>query len=398
MAAPTPRSSTPIAVGHALIVFGAVPHHQEDLDRILAWIGVDGHIVDTRVDQERQISACTPFQYHAQLEHTLLYTHFPITDRSVPTKRVRCRFDALLDRLQTYPRVYVHCRGGQYTCALVRSGLNTQALYAVWSAHQARETMSAHLRKIGAPQNKKQKQYVRDMEKEGPCQLFAEEPIHFYKANEKDVGFLSNLWGIKGTYKCKTLGGSTLVIHNQSWPTVEHYFQAQKFDLVSALPGESPETFDQKKAWGARLMQIIRTASTGAGVFRLGNIGHPNRAKSFKNGYPAAHRLYVEPGISEAERKAPTLNSIVQDFEGRVRVRQDWSDRRNEVMMTALAAKFRNPLLRALLLATGDRPIHEHTKRDLHWGDGMEDKNGADVLGQMLTMQRSMARVISLIR
>ena len=323
------------------MVFGAVPQHQEDLDRILAWIGADGHIVDTRVDKERQISARRPFQYHAQLE-PLVYTHFPITDRSVPTKRVRCRFDALLDRLQAYPRVYVHCRGGHgrsstlVASALVRSGLHTgtQALSVVWAAHQARETMSTHLRTIGAPQNEKQKRYVRDMEQYGPCQLFTEEkkgPVHFYEANERDVGFLSNLWGIRGTYKWQALGGPTLVIHNQSWPTVEHYFQAQKFDLVSALPGESPETFGQKKAWGARLMQTIRIASTGAGVFRPGTIA--NRATG---------------------TGTPTLDSIVRDFEGRVRVRQDWGDRRNEVMMTALAAKFRNPLPRSLLLATGD--------------------------------------------
>ena len=96
--------------------------------------------------------------------------------------------------------------------------------------------------------------------------------------------------------------------------------------------------------------------------------------------------------MPEDEKVAPTINSIIEQYEGLVRIRHDWSTYRNVVMMRALRAKFDHPVLKLQLLSTGNRTICEHTKRDLYWGDGMEHKNGENNLGRLLMMLRSMYR------
>ena len=78
------------------------------------------------------------------------------------------------------------------------------------------------------------------------------------------------------------------------------------------------------------------------------------------------------------------INEVLQRYAGRVRVRPDWDRFRNVVMDKALRVKFHAGQPRSQLADTGDRPIHEHTRRDLYWGDGMEDVNGQDMLGQRL--------------
>jgi GTP cyclohydrolase II len=67
-------------------------------------------------------------------------------------------------------------------------------------------------------------------------------------------------------------------------------------------------------------------------------------------------------------------------------------------MMYALRVKFERDPLQGLLLATGEMPLHEHTKRDLFWGDGMDAKTGQDMLGQMLCMIRTIYRQIQTTR
>jgi ribA/ribD-fused uncharacterized protein len=64
-------------------------------------------------------------------------------------------------------------------------------------------------------------------------------------------------------------------------------------------------------------------------------------------------------------------------------VRPDWDMARLEVMRTIVLAKFSDPALRALLLATGDEELVEHN----YWNDrfwGVCAGNGENHLGKIL--------------
>lgn len=116
-------------------------------------------------------------------------------------------------------------------------------------------------------------------------------------------------------------------LDGRRWPTTEHYFQAAKF------PG-SPHA------------ELIRQAPT------------PDLAKQLGG-----------------DRTAP--------------LRADWLAVRDEVMRTALRAKFtQHNHLRALLLDTGDARLVEHTARDRYWGDG-GDGSGVNRLGLLLMQVRA---------
>lgn len=104
------------------------------------------------------------------------------------------------------------------------------------------------------------------------------------------------------------------------WPTVEHYFQAQKFeDMV--------------------YRERIRSAHS------------PMNAK--------------------------TLGQTRQ-----VPIRSDWENVK-EVMKTALRLKFQNPRLRSLLLSTKNRMLVEDSPYDRYWGGG-KDRTGKNRLGVLL--------------
>jgi ribA/ribD-fused uncharacterized protein len=106
------------------------------------------------------------------------------------------------------------------------------------------------------------------------------------------------------------------------WPTVEHYFQAQKF---AGTPHE----------------EAIRLASTSQQAAEMGR-----------------------------DRSKP--------------LRADWSQARETLMREALRAKFtQHEDLRRQLLATGNVRLVEHTASDLYWGDG-GDGTGKNLLGLML--------------
>ncbi len=113
------------------------------------------------------------------------------------------------------------------------------------------------------------------------------------------------------------------------WPTVEHYFQAQKF------PG--PEN--------AEIRERIRRAAS------------PKQAKSLGR-----------------SRKYP--------------IRPGWDNVREDVMRHALRRKFENPELRALLLGTGDRPLIESSPSDTYWGAGRSGR-GRNRLGHLLMELRA---------
>jgi ribA/ribD-fused uncharacterized protein len=112
------------------------------------------------------------------------------------------------------------------------------------------------------------------------------------------------------------------LLDGKEWPTVEHYFQAQKFQT-------SPE-YQEK----------IRSASEAS--------------------------------------KAKTLGSSKE-----YPIRNDWDTYREEVMKKALNAKFQQNLpLRDLLLSTKNSPLVEATT-DPYWGEG-RNKKGKNRLGLLL--------------
>lgn len=115
---------------------------------------------------------------------------------------------------------------------------------------------------------------------------------------------------------------SKLFLDGKEWPTVEHYFQAQKFN--------SNPDYQEK----------IRSAPQAQKAKSLG-----------------------------ASKEFP--------------IRHDWDTYREEVMRKALKAKFeQNPELKQLLLSTQGRPLYEATT-DPYWGQG-RTKKGKNRLGILL--------------
>ena len=114
----------------------------------------------------------------------------------------------------------------------------------------------------------------------------------------------------------------------QTWPSVEHYYQAMKFPLDAAWQEE------------------IRRAPTPAKAKQMGlSPDHPSRG--------------------------------------------DWEQIKERVMKTALLEKFRqNPPLLSLLKGTGDRKLEEATASDAYWGVGPKGK-GLNRMGVLLTEVRT---------
>ncbi len=138
--------------------------------------------------------------------------------------------------------------------------------------------------------------------------------INFYRPDE-NYGFLSNF------------SKHSVNIDSVHWPTVEHYFQAQKFHGT---------TWEQK----------IRQADSPKEAKKLGS-----------------------------SRSLP--------------LRKDWDDVRNEIMYNAVKAKFlQHPQIKKALLGTGNAYLAEHTKNDHYWGDGGDD-TGKNQLGCTLMQVRA---------
>jgi len=111
------------------------------------------------------------------------------------------------------------------------------------------------------------------------------------------------------------------------WPTVEHFFQAQKF------PGDPV------------LQEKIRTAATPASAKRLGR----TRSSHF---------------------------------------RTDWEQVKESVMLQGLRAKFSDATLRAVLKSTGTAELVEVAAWDSYWGTGRNGK-GLNRMGAALAQIRS---------
>lgn len=122
-----------------------------------------------------------------------------------------------------------------------------------------------------------------------------------------------------------------IFISGRVWPTVEHFYQAQKF--VGTVHEEA-----------------IRCCQT------------PMLAKVLATKLAEEHR------------------------------RQDWPTVKEAVMLRGLRAKFgQHPDLAERLLRSGDRLLVEHTRNDAYWGDG-GDGTGQNRLGHLLMQVRAEVR------
>jgi N-glycosidase YbiA len=121
-----------------------------------------------------------------------------------------------------------------------------------------------------------------------------------------------------------------IVVDEAEWPTVEHYYQAQKFFATERI-------------------ELIRITSSPAEARKLGREkGHP--------------------------------------------IRPNWDDIRDDVMFEALLAKFRqHPEIATVLLSTGDALLVEDNPFDSYWGCG-RDGNGKNRLGLCLMKVRELLR------
>jgi len=138
--------------------------------------------------------------------------------------------------------------------------------------------------------------------------------VYFYGTFD-EYGFLSNF------------SRHPIQLRGHTWPTCEHYFQAQKF----------------------------------AGTEHEGAILHAG---------------------------SPTIAARLGRSRQRP-LRPDWEQVKEEIMLEALRAKFTQHLdLQARLLATGDATLVEHTSRDTYWADG-GDGSGRNRLGELLMRVRA---------
>ena len=145
--------------------------------------------------------------------------------------------------------------------------------------------------------------------------------IYFYKVSDS-YGCFSNF------------SPHSIVMQGQYWPTVEHYYQAQKFE-------GTPD---------AGLMEVIQTAASPEIAASLGR---------------------------DRTRK----------------VRPDWEILKYFIMKEAVLVKFLTyPDIQAILLSTDDQTIVENSPTDYYWGCGL-DKSGLNQLGQILMRVRQEIRL-----
>lgn len=135
--------------------------------------------------------------------------------------------------------------------------------------------------------------------------------ILFYRGNEIPYGIFSN-FDRKHPITLKGL----------SWPTTEHYFQAQKF------------------------------------------VGTPHEEAVRNCEYPR------DAAAMGRDRSLP--------------LRKDWETVKDDVMREAVLAKFTQYSdLMEVLISTGDAELVEHTTNDSYWADG-GDGTGKNMLGKIL--------------
>lgn len=141
--------------------------------------------------------------------------------------------------------------------------------------------------------------------------------IYFYK-QYGELGYLANY------------SNHGFELQGKYWPTVEHFYQAQKFE-------------------DTELQEKIRNAST------------------------------------------PKIASMIGRDRNN-KLRENWRNIKRDIMLEGVLAKFRaHPDILKKLLNTGDEEIIENTDIDYYWGCG-ENKTGRNEFGKILVKARSILR------
>src|SRR4029450_10213365 len=140
-----------------------------------------------------------------------------------------------------------------------------------------------------------------------------------------------NFYSTTGEYGCfSNFSRHAVFLKGKSWPTSEHYFQAQKFA-------------------GTEQEEEARKCKKPGDAAQMGR-----------------------------SRKLP--------------LRRDWESVKDQIMLEVVRAKFtQHEDLKAILLGTGTAKLVEHTENDSYWGDG-DDGSGKNRLGQLLMRVRDELR------
>jgi len=147
----------------------------------------------------------------------------------------------------------------------------------------------------------------------------------------------------------------------------------------------------------SRAPDPIRFYSVGAEYGELSNFARYPISLRGKRWPTSEHyfqaQKFADPRDQEQIRGASTPMLAAQWGRDRKRkLRRDWESVKLGVMREAVEAKFRqHDELRALLLATGDAKLIEHTDADDFWGDG-GDGSGRNELGRILMAVRARLR------
>lgn len=102
---------------------------------------------------------------------------------------------------------------------------------------------------------------------------------------------------------------------------------------------------------------------------------------------------FTDAALQNAVRKLPN-GSAARDYahKNRARVRPDWDAMKDAVMLRAVRCKFeQHAALRDMLLATGEEELIEAAPTDLYWGVG-RDGTGQNKLGRIMERVRAELR------
>lgn len=105
--------------------------------------------------------------------------------------------------------------------------------------------------------------------------------------------------------------------------------------------------------------------------------------------YFQAMKFVGTPHEEEVRNAARPMDAANMGRDRNRPLRKDWEEVKDDVMRTAVRAKFTQyPELTDLLLGTGNAELIEHTTNDSYWADG-GDGSGKNMLGKILMEVRS---------
>lgn len=141
-------------------IFGRYP--KQEVALFLHSLGITGFI-----DLTTPVESLPPY---LPPELTSLHLSYPIPDRGAPTDPNNFHefIATLVEQIRRGEKLYIHCRGGHGRSGLVVASIlmayyglpASDALRLTRQYHQARPVMDPRWRRLGAPQTKRQKQFV----------------------------------------------------------------------------------------------------------------------------------------------------------------------------------------------------------------------------------------------